>query len=300
MPSSPPEIAEFIRHQSLSPASPRPQNVPSPANIPILVEQMDPNFTAPSCYANATSTAQSHPPAAPSSAPSYADPSRPHDSACAQPAQAAYYHTQPQAGSTVDVQALLDSLAPAANPAPSAHYAAPHMSPQSAQVQPNSSSLPAPTNLPPRPPAQDTPATHPNYDPRDDIRSYHPHSQQTAGAVPLQPLTMQRQDYSAATPSSATSPTIPAQPHRQPAQRSETPDEEDIRWPPEVNRRYEEFLDQERKFVTEGQWDQFPLGSRLFIGERQHRLCDVTEANSPPRQPSHRKGHQAGYIPPFL
>ena len=34
-----------------------------------------------------------------------------------------------------------------------------------------------------------------------------------------------------------------------------------------MNRLYEAFLDQERKFVTEGQWDQFPMGSRLFIGE---------------------------------
>ena len=51
-------------------------------------------------------------------------------------------------------------------------------------------------------------------------------------------------------------------------QRSTSPgDDEDIRWGPEVNRLYEAFLEQERKFVTEGQWDQFPMGSRLFIGE---------------------------------
>ena len=50
-------------------------------------------------------------------------------------------------------------------------------------------------------------------------------------------------------------------------QRSATPDDEDQRWPPEVNKLYEDFLDQERKFVTEGQWDQFPMGSRLFIGQ---------------------------------
>jgi hypothetical protein len=43
-------------------------------------------------------------------------------------------------------------------------------------------------------------------------------------------------------------------------------DDEDARWPPEINKMYEEFLEDERKFVTDGQWDQFPMGSRLFIG----------------------------------
>lgn len=61
-------------------------------------------------------------------------------------------------------------------------------------------------------------------------------------------------------------------PKRQSGQRSETPDDEDIRWPPEVNKKYEDFLDQERRFVTEGQWDQFPMGSRLFIGKRMSRV----------------------------
>src|SRR5689334_20430815 len=41
---SPPQQAEHVRHQQLTPESPRPQNVPSPANIPILELQMDPNF----------------------------------------------------------------------------------------------------------------------------------------------------------------------------------------------------------------------------------------------------------------
>ncbi|KAF2851243.1 hypothetical protein T440DRAFT_517703 [Plenodomus tracheiphilus IPT5] len=346
MTSSPPETAEFIRHQSLSPASPRPQNVPSPANIPILVEQMDPNFNEPSSYSNDTTTPAQYPPQsqtpnAPTSAPYYADQSTasnahsleaqgagvgvsggdaqaaayygmgslnsqahdtstyqnytaqhqahaasgqdahtahpyPHDNAyaqqaSAQSAQGAYYQTPAQASTNVDVQALLDSLTPATNHGPSGQYAVPQMSPQSAQAQANASSLPTSTNLPPRPPAQDTPATHPNYNPSDDIRSYHPHSQQPGptqarNGAQVQPLNMQRQEYLAAPPSAVTNPTTPGQVQRQPAQRSETPDDEDIRWPPEVNRKYEEFLDQERKFVTEGQWDQFPMGSRLFIG----------------------------------
>lgn len=354
--SSPPETAEYIRHQSLSPASPRPQNVPSPANIPILVEQMDPNFNELS-YSNGNSESapqyppQSHTPRANTSTPYFADQSSlstaqngaahgaagvnamgysqatgfggsmgtqahdtssiqnyasqhqsraasatsgqdphsaypfPHDNTYAaqqapsQSAQGASYQTTAQTGTSVDVQALLDSLTPAGGNAFSGQYALPQMSPQSAQAQPNASLLPTATNLPPRPPAQDKPATHPNYNPNDDIRSYHPHSQQTPsnsqrGNAQLQPLNLQQQEFSAGSVPGAQSPTTPGHAQRQSGQRSETPDDEDIRWPPEVNRKYEEFLDQERKFVTEGQWDQFPMGSRLFIGEnRTSSIC---------------------------
>ncbi|CBX98388.1 hypothetical protein LEMA_P097970.1 [Plenodomus lingam JN3] len=350
MTSSPPETAEFIRHQSLSPASPRPQNVPSPANIPILVEQMDPKFNEPSSYSNGAPTPAQYPPqsqsqsqsqSTPTSTPHYAHHSsasnvnsleaqgvgsgvsagdaqsaafngtgslgtQAHDvssyqnytsqhqahatsgqgthtaypysndnayapQAPTQSAYGAYYQTQAQAGTSVDVQALLDSLTPASNHASSGQFAVPQMSAQSTQAPPNAPPLPPPTNLPPRPPTQEQPVTHPNYNPTDDIRSYHPHSQQTSAAqtrnsAQVQSLNMQRQEYSTAPTSSGTGPTTPGHAQRQPAQRSETPDDEDIRWPPEVNRKYEEFLDQERKFVTEGQWDQFPMGSRLFIG----------------------------------
>jgi hypothetical protein len=344
--SSPPQEAEHIRHQSLTPESPRPQNVPSPANIPILVEQMDANYDhvshssdaspptshfaqqahtshanantstpyfvdqsstanvqnigaqrgghdAPGAFSQSTGfggsmgtqphdtssmqnfTSQHQSRAAPAS-----DAPQPsgqglhsaypysHDNAYAaqqapaQSAQGALYQTDAHTGSNVDVQALLESLTPAANNAPSTQYASAQMSTQSPQIHHHAPSLPSATNLPARPPTQDKPATHPNYNPNHDIRSYHPQSQQAPSAQQrgngsLQPLHAQKHDFS----------TTPGLAQQQPAQRSETPDDEDQRWPPEVNRRYEEFLDQERKFVTEGQWDQFPMGSRLFIGE---------------------------------
>ncbi|KAI9670188.1 MAG: hypothetical protein M1831_006400 [Alyxoria varia] len=41
---------------------------------------------------------------------------------------------------------------------------------------------------------------------------------------------------------------------------------EDIPWGSEVQKLYDEFLEAERKYVLEGKWDRFPLGSRLFIG----------------------------------
>lgn len=43
-------------------------------------------------------------------------------------------------------------------------------------------------------------------------------------------------------------------------------DELDAKWGPEVQKIYDQFIDNERMYVTEGLWDQFPIGSRLFIG----------------------------------
>jgi nuclear polyadenylated RNA-binding protein 3 len=41
----------------------------------------------------------------------------------------------------------------------------------------------------------------------------------------------------------------------------------DIRWGPEIQKKYDQFLAEERVYVTDGQWDKFPVGSRLFIGK---------------------------------
>ncbi|KAI6245896.1 hypothetical protein HI914_06136 [Erysiphe necator] len=40
----------------------------------------------------------------------------------------------------------------------------------------------------------------------------------------------------------------------------------ETKWAPEVQKMYDEFLEDERRYVTEGLWDRFPMGSRLFIG----------------------------------
>lgn len=178
----------------------------------------------------------------------------------------------PSSVTSVDVQALLDKLTtPAQNSVPS-QYAAPSIPPQPIHSQGNTpSSLPAAPNLPPRPPPQEKPSTHPNYNPNDDIRSYHPHSGHR-GSTQLQPVNLRatgaseqpgmRSNLSPTTASYSQRPSLDQQ-------RSPSPDDgdEDQRWPPEVNKLYEDFLDEERRFVTEGQWDQFPMGSRLFIGE---------------------------------
>ena len=43
-------------------------------------------------------------------------------------------------------------------------------------------------------------------------------------------------------------------------------DEDQEPWGPEIQRKYDDFLSDERVYVTEGLWDRFPAGSRLFIG----------------------------------
>lgn len=45
------------------------------------------------------------------------------------------------------------------------------------------------------------------------------------------------------------------------------PGDEDQPWGPEVQKKYDEFLHDERVYVTEGLWDRFPVGSRLFVGQ---------------------------------
>ena len=43
-------------------------------------------------------------------------------------------------------------------------------------------------------------------------------------------------------------------------------DEDQEPWGPEIQKKYDKFLSDERVYVTEGLWDRFPPGSRLFIG----------------------------------
>lgn len=41
---------------------------------------------------------------------------------------------------------------------------------------------------------------------------------------------------------------------------------EDAPWTPEIQQKYDDFVQSERQYVSEGRWDQFPHGSRLFVG----------------------------------
>lgn len=54
-------------------------------------------------------------------------------------------------------------------------------------------------------------------------------------------------------------------------------DNPEKRWGPEVQKLYDIFLEEERKNVTEGTWEKFPSGSRLFVGRKtiNHKLLST-------------------------
>lgn len=213
-------------------------------------------------------------------------------------------------GDDVNHRALLDdsslstSIAPTSDIITSITSAAPvgtTLSPDSAQAP--IATLPVPAGLPPRPPPQEKPAIHPNYNPGEDIRSYHnppaqnpsaptsynaqqnnsqrppqgyPHNNGLApNGLPPPPLATFQQPLPGAN-----------QPQRSPQSQqyrqrdtygrdsgrptlysADGEDEHPRR--PDVERLYEEFLRDEAIYVSEGTWDRFPQGSRLFVGKCQ-------------------------------
>ncbi|GES58316.1 nucleotide-binding, alpha-beta plait [Aspergillus terreus] len=189
----------------------------------------------------------------------------------------------------VDFQNLLDNLPPSTTAAPSADAVPQAPTDEAQQSSPG---------LPPRPPPQEKPSIHPNYQPSDDIRSYHqippPNSsspssysaqqsnyQSNVGAPPLAaagapgtssagasalpppPGPSFQQSSPAESPGSSPGVQRSSRGDRQPARSGK---DEDTPWGPEVQKKYDEFLHDERVYVTEGLWDRFPPGSRLFVG----------------------------------
>ncbi|KAL9099917.1 MAG: hypothetical protein Q9163_004644 [Psora crenata] len=202
-----------------------------------------------------------------------------------------------------NIQALLDNLIASASAAPSAENNAssvaaaatstvpPVSSPSS--VQTPIAAFPTPAGLPPRPPPQDEPTIHPNYTAGQSIRSYHnPPTQPAPGASPsTQPNNSYRppQNYP---PNNGLSPSgmgppPPASFQQSPSAQQNSPQQQhhdefgrNIGRPaqstqaepphsqsgPDRDRAYQEFLRDEAIYVSEGTWDRFPQGSRLFIG----------------------------------
>ena len=183
------------------------------------------------------------------------------------------------------------------NTAPSSIFNAPN----SSSAQTPIATLPIPAGLPPRPPPQEKPAIHPNYTPGEDIRSYHnppPQSSNAPAPYNAQPSSSYRppQSYThsnGVAPNGLPPPPLatfqqsmskPNQPQRSPqtsqyrqkdvhgknggklaSSTTEANDEHPNK--PDIERQYEVFLHDEEIYVSEGTWDRFPQGSRLFVGE---------------------------------
>jgi hypothetical protein len=163
-----------------------------------------------------------------------------------------------------------------------------------------------PTGLPPRPPPQEQPNIHPNFMHSQHIRDYHPHatnsafqshtrtssagtaaeltspsvvqsgesiandpsaraSQASPAAGPGLPTAPTNSERIARSTSSSTNPPIESRRERKLAA-GEIPGVDDQPWNADVQRKYDFFLEEERKYVNEARWDQFPAGSRLFVG----------------------------------
>ncbi|KAL4906159.1 hypothetical protein BDW74DRAFT_139271 [Aspergillus multicolor] len=205
------------------------------------------------------------------------------------------------AGNGVDFQNLLDNLPPTST-SPSAPTASTTTipadsasgSPQAAADEVPQSSL----GLPPRPPPQEKPSIHPNYNPSDDIRSYHqlpahnasnasnPFASQpsnyqskvglsslpagapgtSSGGVSLPPPPVASFQQPPSSPAETQEPPVTAMPKNGRVDRQALRSDDDAPWGPDVQKKYDAFLHEERVYVTEGLWDRFPYGSRLFVG----------------------------------
>lgn len=199
----------------------------------------------------------------------------------------------------INFQNLLDNLYHPTSTAPSltastASTTSPPINDPNASLLTDSSLPCSSAGLPPRPPPQEKPSIHPNYSPTEDIRSFHPakpqaldgtshahsnfhHPRSTLSPVfesdatsglpsdaPHAPASQSQQHSS--TFSAASEPHQGEQQSDGAVKASQWDRECEVQWGREVQKKYDDFLRGERKHVTEGLWDRFPLGSRLFIG----------------------------------
>jgi nuclear polyadenylated RNA-binding protein 3 len=203
----------------------------------------------------------------------------------------------------IDIQQLLDNItanaeinATSANGTPTATTVSSPTFPPGPPGPTGPSTLPSHSSLPPRPQVLQKPAMHPAYASQDDIRKYHagPSFAVPPGSTAYRAPGMSMPLIASGAPGTKTdarnilppppaasfnappslpappSSTLPPHPKQDRAQTSaEAGDAEDageIQWGPDVQSLYDKFLAEERMYVSEGLWDRFPAGSRLFIG----------------------------------
>ncbi|CAK4034517.1 uncharacterized RNA-binding -like [Lecanosticta acicola] len=201
---------------------------------------------------------------------------------------------------------LQTSLAPSANATPAAQGDATSSQSQVQPSIPGTETSPLsasglgapPSGLPPRPPPQDQPLINPNYVHSQHIRDYHPHAAHPAVQGPSHGPSNSPGNADLAQAQQAAANTAPngqatgaAPPTHQAGQGTagqqpqypasntpmesrreykiaagQTPTKEDQPWTADIQKKYDHFMEEERRYVNEARWDQFPVGSRLFVG----------------------------------
>lgn len=181
--------------------------------------------------------------------------------------------------SGIDYQSLLDTITQSASTAPATDTVAAPVT-ESATTEAQSTSLSSFPGLPPKPPPLENQTTFPtsvdtaqaqqssnfvpesvsiqtgdlNHEANQLISVDTQQGNGTYQTVATNPFSEQglaaMQQYMQQAPAAQTTPADPA----------------DRPWSPKTQAIYDQFLEDERHYVTEGIWDRFPIGSRLFVG----------------------------------
>ncbi|KAF4547716.1 RNA recognition motif-containing protein 11 [Elsinoe fawcettii] len=272
-------------------------DIPNDANVSYTSHNDGPpNLSSPSAPTpdpNVPTTAVTNVLNAPSNVPQGVPPSEVQNPLHDQVAQAnteGYGEVQDSApADNPDYSAILNSLksstsaVPIQDPAPS--YIPLDDTPVT-QTQPISTEYNAASaGLPPRPPPQAKPAMNQNFTQAPDIRHYHPHGpanpaqtatqpmfQTGANGLPPPPVASFQQTQPSSSSNISTSPTQSqfngASGHSRDG-RSSVSDivfDGEPKWDIQTQKEFDYFLEQERQYVTAGNWESFPMGSRLFVG----------------------------------
>ncbi|KAG0647246.1 putative RNA-binding [Hyphodiscus hymeniophilus] len=212
---------------------------------------------------------------------SNANPSESNPSQDQQDTKAQNHTYEDVANGGIDIQQLLDNITANAEKNEAASALS---TPSSATATslPKNLGLPSHSSLPPRP---QVPAKRFH----DDISKYHAGVPQTPFRSPGMNIVASGAPGTSTDPRSglpppptasfrsphpAGNPTSPGSYHKGDRQNNQDrmslePHEHDdanVRWGPEMQKKYDDFITQERIYVAEGMWDKFPLNSRLFIG----------------------------------
>lgn len=189
----------------------------------------------------------------------------------------------PEAEGGVDYQSLLDTIAQSASTAPSAESLTVPTTAAS-QAPDTAHSLPSIPGLPAKPPPQENPIEFPSF---SYTRYANGDQTQTETIANADQGQNQDQAQTSTEQNGLTNPqafneqasamngfnqTSTQQNSHSTApgtdiidiRRSQDPNERP--WTPRTQSIYDQFLEDERRYVTEGIWDKFPTGSRLFVG----------------------------------